>query len=114
MDINKKLKRILYSIDVMLLEIRQNITPNEINKLKDKELKSSHTSLHGIWAKLNHSQRVGDWTERDVKVLHTDIVKEMIKRKLQHNYLSDLDDTLPSYLKTKTQQPNISKLGDIS
>jgi chaperonin cofactor prefoldin len=101
-----KLKNVYYKLGEILLQVAQDVSVTDIRRTDDKELLYMHSSVHGIWNKISNNERVEGWDKTKLRRIHSDIVKEIIKRELRHNYISDLDDTLPSNLKDATIKPN--------
>lgn len=97
-----KLLSILNKLGSMLKALEGDTTSSDVRSSEDKELSYMHTTLHSYWASLIKNERVEGWDKNKVKLIHNNVVKEMIRRGFKHRYLSDLDDTLPSDLKTKT------------
>jgi hypothetical protein len=100
-----KLKKIYFKLGEILLQVAQDITNTDMRRADDKELLYLHNSIHGIWDKLSNNEKVENWDKGKTRRTHTDLVKEIVKRDLNHNYISDLDDTLPGNLKESTIKP---------
>lgn len=89
--------------DVTVKETEQLITVNDIRSSKDNDLNAIHNKLHSLWNMYKQSKRIGKYNRATIVSLHTATVKEMVKRKMKHIWLSELDDTLPLDLKKLTE-----------
>lgn len=106
----KELLRLRCSINDLILAIKDNnddygilINSNDIKKSDNSGLQSLHMKIHSIWNSFKKGQKVGRYNRTTITQLHINIVKELFKRKLDHSYISDLDDTLSTDFKKKTK-----------
>lgn len=96
------LKKIQRQLNSLLMEMKSDMNVEQIKNSKDKELLFDHSLCHTYWSRLKQDKPVSGWGKSKIIRMHTAIVTEMFKRDFKHIHRSDLDDTLPSTLKTKT------------
>ena len=106
MNLIEHLKKLQKKIYKLLYKLDPTLTNSETIRLDDSDLLKYHTYIHNIWLKLSNNEEVKDWNKSKVRIIHTMLVRELIKRNKSHVKLSDLDDFLPSDLKNKTKGYN--------
>ena len=89
--------------DVPEKETEKLISPNDIKSSKDNDLNTIHNKLHSLWNMYKQGKRIGKYNRATIVSLHIATVKEMLRRKMKHIWLSDLDDTLPLDLRKLTE-----------
>lgn len=97
-----KLKSINTILSTLLLELTPDLRAGDVNEVDDKELSYYHSKLHTLWSKLEDGEKIQDWDRNKIKLIHTFVVREMIKREFRHTNISKLDDSLPHDLQKES------------
>ena len=86
--------------------------PSNLAKQDNKEIHFLHSEIHSLWQRVSKGEVIKSWDKSTIIRNHVVVVKELLKRTEVHNYLSNLDDTLPADLKKITKGSRESDMQD--
>ena len=67
----------------------------------DKEILVDHSLLHSYWNRIKEKKPIIGWSRAKIIRYHSMIVRELVRRRLTHTPINDLDDLLPEGLKKR-------------
>jgi SAM-dependent methyltransferase len=77
---------------------------DDFTKVDEPTLVADHFYLHSMWNRLLELGTINNWSRDDIIQLHTRLVRELLRRDMNHNYNSSLDGTLPDNLNPKKRE----------
>lgn len=105
----KRLSTIIMALNennvITVQEIRSSVNSNDF----ESKANYIHNQLHYYWNSYKKNKPVKGYDRPTIIRLHTALVTEMLKKKIKHVWLSELDDTLPLVMKKQTEKSPDSK-----